>query len=119
MAEMAAGFFDRIREEVPRQVEVAPPEIIRMGPAATTIPTAGPKAHPTEKFLDWLLNYWPKPTISLREIYRFGPRGAGARDWESAMDLAETLVQRGWFIRHETQARRDMRVWEILRGPNK
>jgi len=116
---MAAGFFDRIREEVPRQVEVAPPEIIRMGPAATTIPTAGPKAHPTEKFLDWLLNYWPKPTISLREIYRFGPRGAGARDWESAMDLAETLVQRGWFIRHETQARRDMRVWEILRGPNK
>jgi hypothetical protein len=34
------------------------------------------------------------------------------------MDLAETLVQRGWFIRRETQ-RRDMRVWQILREPPK
>src|SRR5215831_16371749 len=92
------------------------PEIIRMGPAATTIPPAGPKAHPTEKFLSWLLNYWTKPTISLREICRHGP--SDTRNWESAMDLSETLVQRGWFIRRETQ-RRDMRVWQILREPPK
>jgi len=113
------GFFDRIREEAPRQVETAPStEIIRMGPAAVTIPVAGPKAHPTEKFLDWLLNYWTKPTISLREIYRYGPHGI--RDWESAMDLAETLVQRGWLARvEEAQPRRDMRVWQVLRGSNK
>src|SRR5262245_41402710 len=92
------------------------PEVIRMGPAAVTIPTAGPKAHPTEKFLSWLLNYWTKPTISLREICRLGPHVT--RDWESAMDLAETLVQRGWLIRRETQRRRDMREWQIVRGPS-
>ena len=102
----------------PKHPTEAPPspEIIRMGPAAATLPPAGPKAHPAEKFLSWLLNHWTKPTISLREICRHGP--SDTRNWESAMDLAETLVQRGWFIRRETQ-RRDMRVWQILREPPK
>jgi hypothetical protein len=84
-----------------------------MGPATTTIPTAGPKAHPTEKFLDWLLNYWAKPTISLREICRYAPNAG--RNWERAMDLAETMAQRGWLVRLKTH-RRDHRVWQILRG---
>src|SRR5262245_36393476 len=111
-----ASLFDRLdKGRTPTEAPPSP-EIIRMGPAAAIIPPAGPKAHPTEKLLSWLLNYWPKPTISLREICRHGPHSI--RDWESAMDLAETLVQRGWFIRCETH-RRDMRVWQILRGPNK
>src|SRR5262245_33465096 len=119
MTTMARDIFERLDKGRPPTEAPPSPEIIRMGPAAATIPPAGPKAHPTEKLLSWLLNYSPKPTISLREICRFGPRGAGARDWEGAMDLAETLVQRGWFIPRETQRRRDMRVWQILRGPNK
>src|SRR5262245_52252542 len=113
MTAVAKDIFERLC----RATEAAPsPEIIRMGPAAATIPPAGPKAHPAEKFLSWLLNHWTKPTISLREICRHGP--SDTRNWESAMDLAETLVQRGWFIRRETQ-RRDMRVWQILREPPK
>lgn len=113
------SLFERLDKGRPPTEAAPSPEIIRMGPAAVTIPPAGPKAHPTEKLLSWLLNHWTKPTISLREICQFGPRGAGARDWEGAMNLAETLVQRGWFIRRETQRRRDMREWQIVRGPNK
>src|SRR5262245_14502794 len=112
-----ASLFERLDKGRPPTEAAQSPEIIRMGPAAATIPLAGPKAHPTEKLLSWLLNYWTKPTISLREICRHGPHST--RDWETAMNLAETLVQRGWFIRHETQRGRDMRVWQILRGPNK
>ena len=110
-----ASLFEKLNQGKPPPAEQAQqPEVIRMGPAATTIPTTSPNAHPTEKVLDWLLNYWPKPTISLREICRLGPHAF--RDWESAMDLAETLVQRGWFIRCNAQKRRDMRVWQIVRG---
>jgi hypothetical protein len=103
--------FSQYVADVPEPERVAP-EIIRMGPAAATIPPAGPKAHLNEKFLDWLLNYWTKPTISLREITRHAPNAG--RNWERAMDLAETLVQRGWLTRVETY-RRDHRVWQILR----
>jgi hypothetical protein len=113
--EGSGSVFARYIADVPKPKQTAP-EIIRMGPAATTIPPAGPKAHPTEKFLAWLLNYWTKPTISLRQICRHGP--TATRDWERAMDLAETLVERGWFVRRETH-RRDMRVWQILRGPSR
>jgi hypothetical protein len=111
-----ANLFERLDRGRPPTEAPPSPEIIRMGPAAATLPPAGPKAHPAEKFLSWLLNHWTKPTISLREICRHGP--SDTRNWESAMDLAETLVQRGWFIRRETQ-RRDMRVWQILREPPK
>jgi hypothetical protein len=114
---MAKDIFERLSAGRPPTKAPPSPEIIRMGPAATTIPPAGPKAHPTEKFLDWLLNYWTKPTISLREICRYATPHA-IRDWEHAMGLAETLVQRGWLIRRKTH-RRDNRVWEIARGPSK
>jgi len=113
--ESGRSVFARYIADIPEPERIEP-EIIRMGPATAMIPPAGPKAHPTEKFLSWLLNYWTKPMISLREICRHGP--SDTRNWESAMDLAETLVQRGWFIRRETQ-RRDMRVWQILREPPK
>ena len=115
MSDEAKSVFARhIENSEPKRTE---PEIIRMGPAATTIPPVGPKAHPTEKFLDWLLNDWPKSTISLREICRLGPNAI--RDWENAMGMAETLVQRGWLIRREKRRRRDNRVWEIARGASK
>src|SRR5262245_44440394 len=116
MTTVVKDIFERLDKGRPPTEAPPSPEIIRMGPAAVTIPPAVHKAHPTEKFLSWLLNYWTKPTISLREICRHGP--SDTRNWESAMDLAETLVQRGWFIRRETQ-RRDMRVWQILREPPK
>ena len=108
-----ASLFERLDRGRPPTEAPPSPEIIRMGPAAATIPPAGPKAHPTEKFLSWLLNDWTKPTIRLREICRHAP--PAGRDWERAMNLVETLVQRGWLVRLKTR-RRDMREWQILRG---
>jgi len=112
-----ADIFERLEKGRPPIEAPPPPEVIRMGPAAAAIPPASPKAPLAEKFLSWLLNDWTKPTISLREICRLGP--TAGRDWECAMDLAETLVQRGWLVRREMQKRRDMRVWEIQRGPSR
>jgi len=110
---MSGDIFARLEKRQPTE---APPqrEVIRLGPAATVLPPTGPNAHPTEKFLSWLINDWAKPTISLREICRYAPNAG--RDWERGMGLAETAVQRGWLVRLETR-RRDMRVWQILRGP--
>src|SRR6516165_7003258 len=110
--ESVRSVFARYIADIPEPERVEP-KIIRMGPAAATIPPAGPKAHPTEKFLSWLLNDWTKPTIRLREICRHAP--PAGRDWERAMNLVETLVQRGWLVRLKTR-RRDMREWQILRG---
>ena len=105
-------FARYIESPEPEQIE---PEVIRMGPAAAaTIPPAGRKAPPIDKFLSWLINDWPKPTISLREICRHAP--PAGRDWERGIGLAETAVQRGWLVRIK-MPRRDMRVWEIQRGP--
>jgi hypothetical protein len=115
MATNDESVFARHIVNIPEPERVAP-EIIRMGPAAATIPPAGPKAHPTEKFLSWLLTYWNKPTISLREICRYGPHAV--RDWESAMNLTETLVQRGWLTPTKTH-RRDKRVWQVARGASR
>jgi hypothetical protein len=106
------SLFEKLDRGQP-PAEAPPPEIIRMGPAAAIIPPAGPEAHPTEKLLDWLINRWTKPTVSLRELQRHGPNGS--RDWESAMDQCNILTERGWLMRIETR-RRDNRVWRILRG---
>jgi len=69
------------------------PEIIQMG-KDTVLPRAqAQKLSPAQKLLDWL-QYWPKPTISARDIYTSGPRSI--RDRESAIDLAKILVEYGW-----------------------
>src|SRR5262249_33873829 len=90
MTTVAKDIFERLDKGRPPNHAPPSPQLILMGPAAVIIPPPGPKAHPTEKFLSWLLNYWTKPTLALREICRHGP--SHTRNWESAMDLAETLV---------------------------
>jgi transposase len=115
MATMGS-LFERLDRGRPPTEAAPSPEIIRMGPATAIIPPAGPKAHPTEKLLDWLINRWTKPTISLREICRHGPNAT--RDWESATSQSKILAERGWLTPIKTR-RRDMRQWQILRGPSK
>jgi hypothetical protein len=111
-----ANLFERLNREQTPTVAAPSPEIIRMGPATAIIPPAGPKADPTEKLLDWLINRWVKPTISLREICRYGPNAT--RDWESATNLSKILVERGWLTPNKTR-RRDMREWQVIRGSNR
>jgi hypothetical protein len=83
---------------------------------------SGGRPAPTEKaqkpepaqLLLTFLQRWPKPTISRRDIYIYGPNSI--RDRESAINSAEVLVKHGWLIPNKTR-RHDMREWQIVRRP--
>jgi hypothetical protein len=79
-----------------------------------TPPTTKAQKHPAQKLLDWLLGYWPKPTIRARDIHRLGPNTL--RDRQKVTDLTEILVKEGWLVRNKTR-RRDMYQWGIIRKP--
>ena len=84
-------------------------------PAETnTVNELTQKPLPAQELLDWLLGYWPKPTIRKRDIYRFGPNAL--RDRQKVTDLTETLVKEGWLVPNKTR-RRDMYQWGIIRKP--
>jgi hypothetical protein len=71
---------------------------------------------PIEKLLDWLVNYWPEPTITAQKIYTYGPNCV--RDKKTTLSLAQSLVERGWLVPlhpHNVtgRRRRDKREWKI------
>jgi hypothetical protein len=76
------------------------------------IPPTNLKLLPAGRFLNWLLNYWSKPTISAYEIYTYGPRPI--KNLKEAMSVAETLVQQGWLIPIRAH-RHDRKLWLIVR----
>jgi hypothetical protein len=90
------------------------PDIVRRGPQPI-VPPAHFKSSPSEKLLDWIINRWPEPTISARDICRCGPNST--RDRKSAISLAKILVH-GWLIPVKTR-RIDMREWQIVRGTSR
>jgi hypothetical protein len=70
----------------------------------------------SEKLLDWLVNYWAKPTITAREIYTWGPHSI--RDKKTTLSLAQILVEPGWLVPMHPhlltgRRRRDKREWKI------
>jgi hypothetical protein len=75
------------------------------------IPPTNLKLLPIGRLLNWLLNYWTKPTISTWQIYTYGPR---PRDPKGAIGMAEILVQRGWLTPIHTH-RHDRKVWLVNR----
>ena len=66
-----------------------------------------------QKLLDWLVHDWAKPTVTASQIYTYGPNAI--RDRETALELAELLVEHGWLKPLKTK-RRDMREWQIIRN---
>jgi hypothetical protein len=66
-----------------------------------------------QALLDWIIRFWTKPSITLRDIHRSGPHFL--RDKETILTLAQSLVERGWFVPQETW-RRDKHEWKIARG---
>ena len=96
------GLFGRLRAAQPLLTE------------ANTVNELARKPLPAQQLLDWLLGYWPKPTIRARDIYRFGPNAL--RDRQKVTDLTETLVKEGWLVPNKTR-RRDMYQWGIIRKP--
>ena len=110
-----ADLFERLSTGRFEEKQPTEPEIVRRGPQPI-IPPAHPKASPSEKLLEWLVNYWPRPTITLRDIYSYGPNCA--RDPMDRVNLTKTLTEFGWLVPIEAW-RRDMRKWRIVRGPGK
>jgi hypothetical protein len=64
--------------------------------------------------LDWLMNRWPKSSVTLRDIQAYGP--GSVRDRKVALNLMDTLVARRW-VAEVKPHRHDMKRWGIARGP--
>jgi hypothetical protein len=114
-----ATLFDRLAQgrqlAESSQSEKLEPEIVRRGPQPI-IPLIHLKSSPSEKLLAWLVNYWARPTITLRDICAYGPHSV--RDPKDVMNLTQTLTEFGWLIPVEAW-RRDMKKWRIVREPSK
>lgn len=68
-----------------------------------------------QQLLDFVMQKWAKPTVSLRDFAVYGPRSLRKRR-ESVLEAAEILTSRGWLIPQRT-ARPDRLVWEIHHKP--
>jgi hypothetical protein len=114
-----ATLFDRLAQgrqlAESSQSEKLEPEIVRRGPQPI-IPLIHLKSSPSEKLLAWLVNYWARPTITLRDICAYGPHSV--RDPKDVMNLTQTLTEFGWLIPVEAW-RRDQKKWRIVREPSK
>jgi hypothetical protein len=73
------------------------------------------KLPPAKKLLEWLQREWKKPTITARDIYTYGPNSI--RDRDSAIALADILVEHGWLAPVATR-RHNTKKWHITKGPN-
>jgi hypothetical protein len=76
-------------------------------------PTEPAREDQTTMLLEWLVRFWTRPSITLRDFHRSAPHSL--RDKETILDLTQNLAKRGWLIPQETR-RRDKREWKIARG---
>jgi hypothetical protein len=95
---MAGSLFERLNAGRPPPTETTPPINIKLLPVG--------------RFLNWLLNYWSKPTISAQQIYTYGP--VVVRDPKEAMRAAQILTERG-FLTPLRAHRHDRKLWLINR----
>ena len=108
MSDGPSIFARYIEDDGPKKESPTEPEIVRRGPQPIIPPTYS-KSSPSEKLLAWLVNYWGKPTITLRDIYSYGPncaRDPADRD-QPDRDLDRIWVARagrGVATRHEEMA---------------
>jgi hypothetical protein len=78
------------------------------------VPPADPNSTHAERFLDFVVNRWPREHVRLREIQQFGP--VPLRNRQRALAMVEQLVAAGWLERVEPR-RHDTRIWRVVRGP--
>ena len=87
--------FERLEKSRPPPVEKA----------------AEPGSSPIEKLLDWLVNHWPRSTITAQKIYTYGPNCI--RDKKTTLSLAQILVEQGWLVPIETR-QYNTHEWKIV-----
>jgi hypothetical protein len=85
---------------------------------ADTLEKHKPKINPPElkhqaagRLLNWMLSYWDRPTISVRDICRNGPH---PRNLKEATNAIETLAKQGWLLPIPGR-QHDNRIWRIIR----
>jgi Protein of unknown function (DUF3987) len=73
--------------------------------------------HEAQRLLTWLLTAWPKPWISLPDIYQLGPNSI--RDKASARRAVTILSDHGYLVAAPVGSVRETsrrEVWHIVRG---
>src|SRR5262245_12046231 len=114
-----ADLFTKLNRERPPADEPKkeqPPVVVPRGPLLQPIaPEANPQSSPAEKLLDFVVNHWREPTISVRNIQRCGPNSI-REDRKAALKAAKILAENGWLAAIPSH-RRDRRQWRIARGP--
>ena len=113
MSDDGKSVFSRYIEEPKKEQR---PVAIPRGPLLQPIvPPTDYKSPPSERLLDWLINFWPHDTVCARDLYRYGP--CPLRDnRKDAIAQAEVLAANGWLSVAKSH-RRDRKVWQIARGP--
>jgi hypothetical protein len=66
-----------------------------------------------ERLLTWLINNWPEPTITARQLRHYGPYPI-RHEKKATLDIMRGLEARGW-VRSVKPQRHDSREWKIGR----
>jgi hypothetical protein len=106
--------FTKLIDE-PKKDRPLEPDIVRRGPQFL-VPPPHRQFAPTEILVAWLINHWTRPTITLRDIYSYGPNCA--RDPTNRINLIGALTEYGWLTPVRAW-RRDQKKWRVVRGPSK
>jgi len=91
---MAGNLFDQLRPALP-----------------ATDGTEQEKTQSIERLLNWLVNNWPRDTITLRQLRVYGPSPL-RNETKAILELAQDLCTRGWLC-PLVPRRRDTRAWKI------
>ena len=86
-------------------------ERLERPPLPATEGTEQDKTQSIERLLRWLINNWPRDTITVRQIRNFGPYPL-RNEAKAALDLAQDLVKRGWLSPIKPR-RHDSQAWKI------
>jgi hypothetical protein len=114
MSDGGSSIFTKFIEGRPEK-KPSEPEIPKGPMLRPIVPPSDYRAPPIEKLLDWLINRWPKPTVTSKNILQFGP--TPLRNRKSARATAEKLAAAGWLTPLKTR-RYNEREWRIERGPS-
>jgi len=99
--------------DAPKERPAEPEKILRGPLLKPIVEEATPQSTPAEKLLDWLINHWSEPTISVRIIHWRGPNCLRTR--KDALAQAKILAERGWLSPLKSR-QRNSKHWRIARG---
>lgn len=94
---MTSVFTRHIADTLEREPKVSPPVELKHQSAG--------------RLLTWMLNYWGRPTISVRDVCRNGPHPRNLKEVTNAIEM---LAKQGWLLAIPGR-QHDNRIWRIIR----